>query len=399
MGDMTIATSTFDFGATHAAMQRYVDANILSGVSSAVMVGRDVVDLHCAGFADVENGIELRRDHLFRMFSSTKLVTSCAIMMLFEEGRLGLDDPIESYIPQLGNRRVLRADATTIDDTEPAARSITVRHLLSHSSGLSYALFPGSLLFNAYSEAKVLHPSNSLAELMDLLEPLPLKFQPGTDWEYSVSIDVLSRLVEIVSGQTFGEFLHERIFAPLGMVDTGFVVAPEKQHLLTAYYAGADLMNPLKPGLTRADDMPWPNAYREPVALQSGGGGLVSSLPDTIAFIRALLPGGPTLLKAETIALMMANQLADGVSIGFPGIGKVQGKRFGLGGALNVKPSTMEPARSFGEFEWGGIAGTHWWISPKENLAGLVMTQRQMAFWHPFSFEIKRLVYEAVGLN
>ena len=96
---------------------------------------------------------------------------------------------------------------------------------------------------------------------------------------------------------------------------------------------------------------------------------------------------------------MMANQLADGVSIGFPGIGKVRGKRFGLGGALNVEPSTMEPARSFGEFEWGGIAGTHWWISPKENLAGLVMTQRQMAFWHPFSFEIKRLVYEAVGLN
>ena len=157
---------------------------------------------------------------------------------------------------------------------------------------LSYALFPGSPLFNAYSEARVLHPSKSLAELMDRLEPLPLKFQPGTDWEYSVSIDVLSRLVEVVSEQTFGKFLHERIFAPLEMVDTGFVVAPEKQHLLTAYYAGADVMNPLKPGLTRADDMPWPNAYREPVALQSGGGGLVSSLPDTIAFIRAPCPAG-----------------------------------------------------------------------------------------------------------
>lgn len=396
MSDIAVTPNTYDFSAVHAALARYVDAGILPGVSSAVLVGRDVVDLHCAGSADVERSIALRTDHLFRMFSSTKLVTSCAIMMLFEEDRLGLDDPIDTYIPQLANRRVLKAGATSIDETESAERSITVRHLLSHSAGLSYALFPGTLMFKAYAEAKVLHPSKTLAELMDVLEPLPLKFHPGTDWEYSVSIDVLSRLVEIVSGQTFAEFLQERIFLPLGMTDTGFFVPTEKHHLFTGFYGGADLMNPMKPGLTRLDDMPWPNAYLEPVPLESGGGGLVSSLPDTIAFIRSFLPGGPTLLKAETIALMMTNQLADGVSIGFPGIGKVPGKRFGLGGALTVKPSTLEPRQSVGEFEWGGIAGTHWWISPENNLAGLVMTQRQMAFWHPFSFEFKRLVYDAV---
>jgi CubicO group peptidase (beta-lactamase class C family) len=124
---------------------------------------------------------------------------------------------------------------------------------------------------------------------------------------------------------------------------------------------------------------------------------LVSTLPDMLALLRSLLPGGPTLLKPDTIALMMANQLPDGVCVGFAGLGQVPGKVFGLGGALTVQPSSIDPPGSAGEFEWGGAAGTHWWISPAHNLAGLLMTQRQLAFWHPFSFEFKRLVYQAVG--
>lgn len=205
-----------------------------------------------------------------------------------------------------------------------------------------------------------------------------------------------TQLVEVVSGQTFGDFLKIRIFDHLGMVDTGFVVPEAQQSRLTAYYAGANLFNPMEPGLTRTDDAPYPGAYLRPVPFQSGGGGLVSSLPDMIKLITSFLPDGPTLLKPDTISLMMTNQLADGVSIGFPGMGRVEGKTFGLGGALTVTPSANDPAKSVGEFEWGGIAGTHWWISPKNNLAGLSMTQRQMGFWHPFSFEFKRLAYQAV---
>ena len=394
--EITVTPSSFDFGPTHAAMQRYVDSSILSGVSTAVLVGRDVVDVHCAGFADVENGIPLRTDHLFRAFSNTKLITSSAVMLLWEEGRFGLDDPIEKYIPQLGHRQVLNEGATAIDDTVPAQGSITVRHLLSHSSGLSYGLFPGSLIFNAYTAAKALDPAHTLAEMMDTIAPLPLVFHPGTGWEYSVATDVLARLVEVVSGHTFGDFLQARIFDHLGMPDTGFVVPKAQQSRLTAFYAGANLLNPMEPGLNRLDNAPYPGAYLQPVPFQSGGGGLVSSLPDMITLITSFLPGGPTLLKPDTISMMMTNQLADGVSIGFPGIGRVPGKAFGLGGALTVAPSAIDPAKSVREFEWGGIAGTHWWISPKNNLAGLSMTQRQMGFWHPFSFEFNRLAYEAV---
>ena len=308
-----------------------------------------------------------------------------------------MDDPVEQFIPQLANRRVLRPGATALDDTEPARGPITIRHLMSHSSGLSHALFnPGTPVYRAYIERKVLDPATSLSAMMDALAELPLVFHPGTAWEYSVATDVMARLVEIISGQRFDAFIQSRIFDPLGMVDTGFVVPEEKRERFAAYYAGADIANPMKPGLTRSDDSPYPGAYLRPVPRLSGGGGLVSTLPDIVALLRSLLPGGTTLLEPETIALMMTNQLPDGVFIRFPGFGEIQGKGFGLAGSLMLAPSSLDPKGSSGEFQWGGIAGTHWWISPKANLSGLLMTQRQMAFWHPFSFEFKQLVYRAV---
>ncbi len=397
---MTLTPTRHDFSAVHAAMRRYVDHNILSGVSSAVLVGRDLVDVNCVGWADKERGEALRVDHLFRVFSNTKLITSCAVLLLFEEGKFQLDDPVETFIPQLGNRRVLKPNATVITDTEPARSPITIRQLMSHCSGLSYGLLdPGTLMFAAYNERKVRNPNVSLADMMNALVDLPLVFHPGTGWEYSVATDVLSRLVEVVSGMSFGDFIRSRILRPLGMVDTGLVIPVEQQRRLAAYYVGADPVDPLQPGLTRREDFPFPNANLQPVAWQSGGGGLVSSLPDMVTLVRSLLPNGPTLLKPETIALMMTNQLPDGVCIRFPEQGEIAGKGFGLAGAVTLTPSSIDPAGSIGEFQWGGIAGTHWWISPKTNLAGVLMTQRQMAFWHPYSFEFKQLVYAAVARN
>jgi CubicO group peptidase (beta-lactamase class C family) len=388
----------YDFSLVHAAMRRYVDAEILPGISSAVLVGRDLVDLHCTGWADREAKIPLREDHIFRVFSNTKLVTSCAALMLHEEGRIGLDDPVEQYLPQLAQRRVLRPGARTIDDTEPARGPITVRHLMSHSSGLSYGLLdPGTLIYDAYVGRRVLNPGATLAEMIDALEPLPLVFHPGGGWEYSVATDVLARLVEIVSGQRFDAFIQSRILTPLGMSDTSFVVPEGKRARFTAYYAGADVLEPMKPGLTRTDDAPYPQAYLRPAARLSGGGGLVSTLSDMIALVRSLLPGGASLLRLETIALMMTNQLPDNVWVRFPRLGEIVGKGYGLAGAVTLAPSSVEPTGAAGEFQWGGIAGTHWWISPRQNLAGLLMTQRQMGFWHPYSFEFKQLVYRAVG--
>jgi CubicO group peptidase (beta-lactamase class C family) len=397
MEDMNVTASGYDFGATHAAMRRYVDGNILSGVSSAVLVGRDLVDVHCAGWADKEAQTPLRVDHIFRVFSNTKLITSCAALLLFEEGRFQLDDPVEKFIPQLANRRVLRPGATALDDTEPAKGSITIRHLLSHSSGLSYGLLdPGTTIFRAYNERKVLHPGTTLAEMMDALAALPLVFHPGTSWEYSVATDVVARLVEIISAQPFDKFIQSRILDPLGMVDTGFVVPDQHRSRLAAYYAGADIMDPMRPGLTRTDDSPYPGAYLRPVPRLNGGGGLVSTLPDMVALIRSLLPGGPTLLKPDTIAQVMTNQLPDGVWLRFARVGDLPGRGFGLAGALILQPSSFDHKDSVGELYWGGIAGTQWWISLRANVAGLLMTQRQMAFTHPFAGEFKQLAYEAV---
>lgn len=397
MEDMKVTATGYDFAAAHAAMRRYVDGNLLSGVSSAVLVGRELVDVNCVGWANKEAQTPLRVDHIFRIFSNTKLVTSCAALLLFEEGRFQLDDPIERFIPQLANRRVLRPGATSLDGTEPAKGSITIRHLMSHRSGLSYGVFdPGTTMFKAYNERKVLNPATTLAQMIDVLADLPLVYHPGISWEYSVATDVMARLIEVISGQRFDKFIQSRIFGPLGMVDTAFVVPEKDRGRLTAYYAGADLVEPMKPGLSRTDDSPYPDAYLRPVPRLNGGGGLVSTLPDMVALIRSLLPGGSSLLKPATMALMMTNQLPDGMWIRFPIVGELRGRGFGLAGALISEPSPLDHRDAMGELFWGGYAGTQWWISPRANVAGLMMTQRQMAFLHPFAFEFKRLAYEAV---
>jgi CubicO group peptidase (beta-lactamase class C family) len=302
------------------------------------------------------------------------------------------------FIPQLANRKVLRPGATSLDDTEPARGPITIRHLLSHTSGLSYGSFdPGTAIFNAYKERGVHNPATTLAGMVDVLADLPLVYQPGTSWEYSIATDVMARLVEIVSGQRFDQFIAARILDPLGMVDTGFVVQEQDRSRFAAYYVGADLMEPMKPGLTRADNYPFPGAYLRPIPRLSGGGGMVSTLPDMVALIRSLLPGGPTLLKPETIALMMTNQLAEGKWIRFAIMGELPGRTYGLAGGLITNPSPLDHKNSAGELYWGGVAGTQWWISPKAGVAGVMMTQREMAFMHPFAFEFKRLAYEAVS--
>lgn len=398
MEDLKVTASGYDFKPAQLAMQRYIDNDLLSGISWAVLSGRDLVDVNCVGWADKEARTPLRTDHVFRVFSNTKLITSCAALLLYEEGKFKLDDPIERFIPQLGNRKVLRSNATSIEDTEPAKSSITIRHLLSHSSGLSYGFFdPGTVMFKALNERGVHDINRTLAQMVDVLAGLPLVYHPGTSWEYSLATDVTARLVEVISGQSFDNFIKARILDPLGMVDTGFVVPQKDQHRLVAYYAGADIMDPMKPGLTRIDDAPYPGAYLRPTARLNGGGGLVSTLPDMVALIRSLLPGGPTLLKPETIALMMSNQLPEGQWIRFANLGEMPGQAFGLAGGLIVKPSPMIHPDAAGEFYWGGVAGTQWWISPKRNMAGIMMAQRQMAFIHPFSFEFKRLAYDAVG--
>jgi len=390
----------YDFGEVNSAMQKYVDRQIIAGVSTAVLHGQELVHLHCNGWADREHQIALRDDHLFRIYSNTKLITSMAVMQLIEQGKLALDDPADYWLPQLRNRRVLRPGATSLNDTEPAQSAITVRQLLNHTSGLSYGLLDhGSLLYKAYNEVRILNAFTTLEDMMNLLEPLPLSFHPGQAWQYSIATDVLARLVEVVSGKRFDQYLQLNIFNPLGMDDTGFFVPEAKHARLSAYYGGTDPQNILQRGLRRLDKSPYPGAFLQPVARLSGGGGLVSSMHDMLALMRSFLHGGESVLKPESIQLMMQNHLPAGQGISFPGVGDVPNKGFGLGGAVTLYPSESDPPGSEGEFEWGGIAGTHWWISPRHNLAGVLMTQRLMSFWHPFSFDFKRLAYRGAGIQ
>ena len=388
--------STFD--ALHAAMRAQVDQQFLPGVSTALLRGRSVVDRFRYGHADREAGVVLREDHIFRMFSSTKLVTSCAVMMLVEDGLIRLEDPIDAYIPELANRQVLRVGAKSLAETEPARSPITLQHLMTHTSGLSYGNFdPGSLLFQAYNQAAVLNPLQDLATMVKALAPLPLSFHPGTQWEYSVATDVLGRVIEVVSGETFGSFLSRRVFEPLNMVDTDFWVPPAKRERLCTLYVGADLLDPNKPGLPRADDKPYPGAHLSKLPRESGGGGLVSTLDDSIRLIQSLIPEGSTLLKPATLDRMFSNQLPPGIHVRFPNVPTQPGWRFGLGSSVRESSSLGEPENVAGEVSWGGLAGTLWWINPRLGIAAVLLTQRYFGFGNPYAYYFKWHAYKALG--
>jgi CubicO group peptidase (beta-lactamase class C family) len=376
-----------EFPAVDAALQAALAGEQLAGVSYQVFRAGDVLARKCLGWADRESAIPLREDHLFRAFSNTKLVTSCAALQLHEQGRFGLDDPVGDYIPALKNLRVLRPGATSVDDTVPAREPVRVRHLLTHTAGFTYGFTqPDAPIAKAYAAARVLHPQRDLAQMMEALGALPLLFEPGTAWNYSVATDVVGRLVEVVSGQRLDAYFREHIFAPLDMNDTFFHVPADKQERLAAMYIGS-IKEPLRPGLRRADNLPYEGAYLKSVPFLGGGGGLVTSLADYSALVRALLQGGAPLLRPETMALVTRNQLPPGMWIQFPGQPLQVGRGHSLAAAVVVQ-EVPDVSLVEGQVYWGGLAATKWFFSPREDLAGVLMTQRYMGsdlpFWPEF---------------
>lgn len=379
-----------------AALQDWVDHDQLPGVSYAVVRGAEVVARGCVGWADKEQGVPLREDHLFRIFSNTKLVTSCAALQLLERGHFSLDDAIGDYIPALARLQVLRPGATSVSDTEPAREAVRIRHLLTHTAGLTYGfLDPEAPIAKAYMAAGLGDPSRDLAQMCEALGELPLLFPPGSAWNYSVATDVVGRLVEVVSGETLESYFQRRIFEPLNLRDTGFFVPESQAGRLATMYIGS-LSDPGRPGLRRADHLPYPGAYRQRVARLSGGGGLVSSLDDFTALVRALLLGGGPVLEPSSLALLFENQLPPGQWIGGAGIPAVPGRGHSLGGSVTVQPTDIDPDSAVGELQWGGLAGTKWCISPQENLAAVLMTQRYMGSDLPVWSEFKREVRAAL---
>jgi CubicO group peptidase (beta-lactamase class C family) len=399
--NLNIVDNALDFAELDARMQSYVDRDILGCLSTVVLRGTEIVHARRHGWMDVHERRPLANDAIFRMYSNTKLITSVALMLLYDEGKFALDDPLAKFLPTFSTVNVLKTDAQDIEDTEPLKTPITLRHILSHSAGLSYGfLEPDSLIDKAYIAAKVTpvsEPNQTLESLAQQLSELPLCYQPGTSWRYSFASDLCARVVEVLTGERFDTFLRTRIFEPLAMTDTDFWVPPAKQDRLVTMYTAPDLMDGMKSGFDENDPASSDRRALTPTFL-SGGGGLLSTIVDYTTFIQMIIAGGSwngeRILRTDTLELMRTNQLNPGVHVHFP-MFKMPDTVFGLGFAIKTAASQREPQTAVGEYYWGGMAGTHSWVSPSANLAGLCFTQRMPGFWHRFSHDFRTLVYAA----
>jgi CubicO group peptidase (beta-lactamase class C family) len=304
-------------------------------------------------------------DTLFRIFSMTKPIVSLAIMMLLEDFRLKLVDPVERFVPEFAQARVL-IEGPDGNRLAPLQRPITVQDLLRHTSGLTYDFVGTGEVHRRYAAAKLHEPTQDNAEQARRLAALPLAHQPGTQWEYSRSTDLLGRLVEIASGQSLGEFLRERILQPLGMTDTAFHVAPAQQHRIAEPFA----QDPDSGAAVKLFD-----PRREP-RFESGGGGLISTVPDYLRFLKMLAGGGrlddARLVSRDTLAFMTADHLG-GIRRDSPLL--PPGHGFGLGFAVRTEPGVAPLPGSVGSYFWGGIAGTTFWVDPARELFAVMMVQ------------------------
>jgi CubicO group peptidase (beta-lactamase class C family) len=401
---MTLTTidHDLDFSALHQRMQHYVDQDLLACASTLVMRGTDLLDYRVFGRMDRESDTALTEDAIYRMASNTKIVTSVALMMLYEQGKFALDDELSTYLPEFGRQRVLLPNAETIDDVEEAKSPILIRHILSHTAGFSYGFVePESLIDRTYMSGGLNLFGDTdfdvdLEAFCQRLSTMPLAYHPGTSWRYSFATDVCARLVEVLSGMKFDAFLRAHIFTPLGMVDTAFWVPPEKTDRLITMYSPKDFLDPSQPGMTRGDE-PKTGQFSQAPQFLSGGGGLVSSMSDYVTFLRMIINEGEwqgtRLLKPETIALMRTNQLAPGVGVAFP-MWDMPGTVFGLGFALKQTLQPSDHAGAQDEYYWGGLYGTHSWMAPAAGITGMCSTQRMPGFWHPFSHDFRRMAYD-----
>jgi CubicO group peptidase (beta-lactamase class C family) len=369
--------------------RRYVEAGYLPGMLTLIYRKGDLVHTGLCGQMDIERQKPMREDAIFRIYSMSKPITTVALMMLVEDGSIGLDDTVHTYIPAWKDLGVyasgmpsLLPDAPPAYLTTPVRRPMKVIDLATHTSGLTYGFMNRTAVDAAYRRAKVTDrdTQGGLTEMVERLGQIPLEFSPGTAWNYSVSIDVLGHLVEKLSGVSFSEFLRTRLFEPLGMNDTAFYVPPDKVERFTACYQPESS----GPGLKLQDDAR-ESTYAKRPKLESGGGGLVSTAHDYLRFCRMMLDGGALdgvqILSPKTTALFSLNYLPDGKEIadmalpgmfsesGYAGVG------FSLGCGVNVDVAKTRLPGSLGEYFWGGAAATAFWIDPKEELTVVFMTQ------------------------
>ncbi|WP_022961954.1 serine hydrolase domain-containing protein [Halopseudomonas pelagia] len=348
------------------AMQAQVTGKQLAGIATLVWQDGEVVHRQQSGYQNLEEKKPLTKETIYKIFSLTKPITGTALLMLYDEGKFQLDAPVEQYLPELQSLRVAVADGPDGQpETEAADHPVTIRELMTHTAGLTYGRFSESQVDSLYAREGIQNIDTSLADMIAKLGKLPLRQQPGSQWHYSVAVDVQARLVEVLSGMAFDEYLQERIFTPLNMIDTGFYVPQDKQGRLAVSYTP----DPEK-GLQPFSNQPW---LSKPTFL-NGGGGLVSTMDDYLRFARMLLNEGELdgvrLLKAETVRMMRSNQLPEGVA----GPDWAPGNLFGLNVAVVTEP---EPAGFLPEdvYWWWGFHGPWMWVDPANQIIVLGMMQ------------------------
>ncbi|MCB1691270.1 MAG: beta-lactamase family protein [Pseudomonadales bacterium] len=372
---------------------RYIEEGRLAGTITLVARRGEVVHFSCQGRMDVEADKEMEEDTIFRIYSMTKPITSVALMMLYEDGHFQLDCPVSRYIPGFKHLKVHTPDGLV--DTE---REMTIRDLLTHTSGLTYG-FMNATPVDAMYRAEGVEQASDLEEMMEKLSDMPLLFTPGSRWSYSVATDVCGYLVQKISDTPFDEFLKEQIFEPLEMVDTGFTVPADQVHRFAANYQHTE------EGGFRLIDSPEASVYLKPRGLLSGGGGLVSTAADYNRFAQMLLGRGEyegtRILGRKTIELMTMNHLpnnGDLTSMGqavfsetpYDGIG------FGLGFSVMLDPAKAQILGSPGEFAWGGAASTYFFVDPAEELVVMLLTQLMPSSAYPIRRELRVLAYQSL---
>lgn len=379
------------------AMQATIDDKALAGAVMLLARQGKVVSFNTYGQRDLASGKPMQKDTIFRIFSMTKPVTGVAMMILYEEGKWRPSDPIAKHIPELKDLKVYAgqgADGQPI--LEAPKHAPTVGELMTHTAGFTYGFFGASPVDKMYAQAKLLE-APSLKEFIDRLARLPLAYQPGEGWEYSVSVDVQGYLVEKLSGIPFAQFLEQRVFKPLGMTDTAFFVPESKLDRLATIYvpAGPNALAPMPgmPPLTSAPGMP------------SGGGGLYSTASDYLRFAQMLANegelNGVRVLAPSTVQLMRSNHLPEKLRTGKHGIGYYRmqpGLGFGYDAAVIEEPAKVGSTAGAGSYLWDGIAGTWFWIDPTNDVVFIGMIQRwMMAPGMPNLEELSRqLVYQAL---
>jgi CubicO group peptidase (beta-lactamase class C family) len=380
---------------------KYIDTGKLPCAQTMVWRRGQLVHSSVLGQADVARGVALCEDAIFRIYSMTKPVTSVAFMMLVEEGSVALDDPVHRYIPEWRNLGVFEAGIQGAYQTRRTAQPMRCIDLLRHTAGLTYGFQNRTNVDAAYRKARIgdFDTEGGLEAMVAQLAGLPLEFSPGEAWNYSVSTDVLGYLVEKISGVPFDRFLKDRIFGPLKMDDTGFFVPADKRGRFTACYA-------LTPsGKVVLQDDSQKSIYLSDPPLKSGGGGLVSTAADYLRFSRMLMNGGELdgarIISPKTLKLMTLNHLPGGrelveVSRSLFSEAVFEGLGFGLGFAMTVNQARTKTPGSLGEYFWGGMASTAFWVDPVEDLTVVFMTQLMPSNSYPIRRELRTLVYAAV---